>query len=66
MEYLDSLSAQRVVDAGTPRRFSHLLGPMEEDARQLLTDFYKPFNEELAALLGDSSILEWNRDPNAE
>ncbi len=65
-EYLDPTSAQRVIEAGVPRRFSKELGHMEEAALKLLTDYYKPFNEDLAALLGDSSILEWNTNPNAE
>ena len=37
-------------------------GDMRADTRELLNAFYKPYNEELAALLGDDSYL-WHTQP---
>ena len=32
------------------------VGKMKEETRRILYDFYKPFNEELAELLGDEKF----------
>lgn len=37
------------------------LGGMHEETRQLLTDFYSTYNEELAVMLGDTKFLWQDR-----
>jgi hypothetical protein len=34
---------------------------MQRETRQALMEFYWPYNLELAELLNDPSVLEWNR-----
>ena len=38
------------------RRRNRDVGDMNEETRQLLYQFYKPFNEELAKLTGDEKL----------
>jgi len=35
-------------------------GEMQPETRRMLTDFYRPYNTELAELLSDRSYLRWN------
>jgi hypothetical protein len=37
-------------------------GEMRPDTRALLNAFYRSYNEELAALLGDDAYLSWHAD----
>ncbi len=58
-------AAGRVMRAGAPPGDEAELGPRAGRAtvrtRELLRDFYRPFNVELAQLLrGDQRVLKWN------
>ena len=39
---------------------AHDLSPMNEKTKLLLGDFYRPFNEELAAITNNDKFLQWN------
>ena len=62
LDYLsDEVSMHiRKHDAVNTRKDStNHIGPMLPETRQLLLDFYAPFNQELAELLNDDKYL-WN------
>ena len=39
---------------------AHDLSPMDKKTKLLLGDFYRPFNEELAAITNNDKFLQWN------
>ncbi|KAL6759406.1 P-loop containing nucleoside triphosphate hydrolase protein [Haematococcus lacustris] len=59
--YISPEDAAAVMAAGPRQSQADPAGPMAPMARQSLLQFYKPYNAELAELLGDPSILEWNQ-----
>ena len=43
-----------------PTNKAKVQATMREDTRALLREFYRPFNERLAGMLGDEVYLKWN------
>ena len=56
---------RRMLERPRANRRTGGVEPMLEATRRLLRGFYAEHNEQLAALLGDASYLDWNEDePN--
>lgn len=55
--HLERFADDATRESAAAARVSAKFGPMLPETRQLLQDFYEPFNQALAELVGDQELL---------